>query len=85
MGYLFNRRQVQQNYDKNKKKPRILYTGSGAHYDVGNKTGGKDDMSDVVDVMIETGAGGNQPSTVIDLTEGEPVVVRIGKGSVDFL
>ena len=44
-----------------------------------------EEWSDVVDVMIETGAGGNQPSTVIDLTEGEPVVVRTGKGSVDFL
>ncbi len=44
-----------------------------------------EEWSDVVDVMIETGAGGNQPSTVIDLTEGEPVVVRIGKGPVDFL
>lgn len=54
MGYLFNRRQVQQSYDKNKKKPRILYTGSGAHYDVGNKTGGKDDMSEVVSVIRKT-------------------------------
>ncbi|MDB4015545.1 L-threonylcarbamoyladenylate synthase [Flavobacteriaceae bacterium] len=44
-----------------------------------------EEWSDVIDIMIETGAGGNQPSTVIDLTEGEPVVVRIGKGSVDFL
>ena len=44
-----------------------------------------EEWSDVVDVMIETGAGGNQPSTVIDLTDGDPFVVRIGKGSVDFL
>lgn len=44
-----------------------------------------EEWSDVVDVMIETGAGGNQPSTVIDLTEGDPVVIRIGKGPVDFL
>ena len=44
-----------------------------------------EEWSSAVDVMIETGAGGNQPSTVIDLTDGEPVVVRIGKGAVDFL
>ena len=44
-----------------------------------------EEWSDVVDVMIETGAGGNQPSTVIDLTDGDPVVIRIGKGPVDFL
>jgi len=54
MGHLFNRRQVQQNYDKNKKKPRILYTGSGAHYDVANKTGGKDDMSEVNSIIRKT-------------------------------
>lgn len=44
-----------------------------------------EEWSDVVDVMIEAGAGGNQPSTVIDLTDGDPVVIRIGKGPVDFL
>ena len=48
MGYLFNRGRVQQAaMIKHKKKPRILYTGSGAHYDVSNKNGGKDDMSAV--------------------------------------
>jgi len=54
MGHLFDRKLVQQNFDKNKKKPRILYTGSGAHYDVDNKTGGKDDMSAVLDVIRRT-------------------------------
>tara|TARA_R110000765_G_scaffold127117_1_gene225137 strand:+ start:821 stop:2032 length:1212 start_codon:yes stop_codon:yes gene_type:complete len=54
MGHLFNRQQVQNNYDKNKRKPRILYTGSGAHYDVDNKTNGKDDMSAVCDVIRKT-------------------------------
>lgn len=44
-----------------------------------------EEWSDVVDYMIETGVGGNLPSTVIDLTQGEPVVIREGKGSVDFL
>ena len=43
-----------------------------------------EEWSSAVDVMIETGAGGNQPSTVIDLTDGEPVVVRIGKGGCRF-
>tara|TARA_R110001599_G_scaffold32920_2_gene107279 strand:- start:3606 stop:4820 length:1215 start_codon:yes stop_codon:yes gene_type:complete len=54
MGHLFNLRQVQSSFDKNKKKPRILYTGSGAHYDVDNKTGGKDDMSEVLNVIRKT-------------------------------
>ena len=54
MGYLFNRSQVQNNFDKNKRKPRILYTGSGAHYDVNNANGGKDDMSEVNSVIRKT-------------------------------
>ena len=44
-----------------------------------------EEWSSVIDFMIETGTGGNQPSTVIDLTQGEPHIFRYGKGSVDFL
>jgi hypothetical protein len=54
MGYLFDRGRVQQALEKHKRKPRILYTGSGAHYDVNNKTGGKDDMSAVIGVIRNT-------------------------------
>ncbi len=54
MGHLFDIKRVQSSFDKNKKKPRILYTGSGAHYDVDNKTGGKDDMSEVLNVIRKT-------------------------------
>ena len=54
MGHVFDRRRVQNNFDKYKKKPRILYTGSGAHYDVDNKTGGKDDLSDILQVIRKT-------------------------------
>lgn len=37
-----------------------------------------------VDLVIDGGYGGNVASTVIDLTSGEPVVVREGKGSLDI-
>ena len=37
-----------------------------------------------VDLVIDGGYGGNIASTVIDLTSGEPVVVREGKGSLDI-
>ena len=47
MGQLFDPRKVERAYEQNKKKPRILYTGSGAHYDVDNKVGGKDDLAQV--------------------------------------
>ncbi|MEQ9309322.1 MAG: L-threonylcarbamoyladenylate synthase [Balneolaceae bacterium] len=33
-----------------------------------------------VDVVIDGGFGGNQASTIIDLTQGEPVLIREGKG-----
>lgn len=36
----------------------------------------------LVDVVIDGGVGGNVPSTVIDLTGDEPVLVREGKGSI---
>lgn len=38
----------------------------------------------LVDVVIDGGYGGNIASTVIDLSEGEPRVVREGKGSLDI-
>jgi tRNA threonylcarbamoyl adenosine modification protein (Sua5/YciO/YrdC/YwlC family) len=40
---------------------------------------------DLVDVVINGGYGDNVASTIIDLSEFEPVVVREGKGSIDFL
>lgn len=39
----------------------------------------------LVDVVIDGGYGGNIGSTVIDLSEGEPYVVREGKGTLDIL
>lgn len=54
MGHYYNKQQIWNNYDKNKKKPRVLYTGSGAHYDVDNKNGGIDDFSHVLDVVRNT-------------------------------
>lgn len=34
----------------------------------------------IVDIVIDGGYGDNQPSTIIDLSEVEPVVIREGKG-----
>jgi tRNA threonylcarbamoyl adenosine modification protein (Sua5/YciO/YrdC/YwlC family) len=38
-----------------------------------------------VDLVIDGGYGDNIASTIIDLTGMEPVVIRIGKGSLDVL
>lgn len=41
---------------------------------------------DLVDIVIDGGYGGNEASTVVDLTQGEPEVIREGKGNIeDFL
>lgn len=39
----------------------------------------------IVDVVIDGGYGDNFASTVIDFSNGEPVVIREGKGSLDIL
>jgi len=54
MGHLYNKSRVYSEYDKNRKKPRVLYTGSGAHYDVDFKNNGIDDFTHVLDVVRRT-------------------------------
>ena len=38
----------------------------------------------LVDVLVDGGYGDNIPSTVIDLTGDEPILVRAGKGSLEI-
>lgn len=38
----------------------------------------------LVDLVIDGGYGDNEPSTVIDLSESEPIVIREGKGSLEI-
>lgn len=40
--------------------------------------------NDLVDVVIDAGYGDNQASTIIDLSEVEPIILREGKGSLDI-
>lgn len=37
-----------------------------------------------VDIVIDGGYGDNEPSTVIDLSEDPPLIVREGKGSLEI-
>jgi tRNA threonylcarbamoyl adenosine modification protein (Sua5/YciO/YrdC/YwlC family) len=39
----------------------------------------------LVDLVIDGGYGDNQPSTIIDLSGDEPVLVRAGKGDIDII
>jgi tRNA A37 threonylcarbamoyladenosine synthetase subunit TsaC/SUA5/YrdC len=38
----------------------------------------------LVDLVIDGGYGDNEASTVIDFSEGDPIIVREGKGSLDI-
>lgn len=38
-----------------------------------------------VDLVVDGGYGDNSPSTIIDFSEGEPIVIREGKGDIDIL
>ncbi|MCF7569453.1 threonylcarbamoyl-AMP synthase [Sabulilitoribacter arenilitoris] len=40
--------------------------------------------SNLVDLVIDGGYGDNEPSTVIDLSENEPIIIREGKGSLEI-
>lgn len=41
--------------------------------------------SGLVDIVIDAGFGGNEPSTVIDLSKNDIQIIRKGKGNIDIL
>lgn len=41
--------------------------------------------SGLVDIVIDAGFGGNEPSTVIDLSKDEIQIIREGKGNIEIL
>ena len=54
MGHFYNEKKISDNYDRYKNKPRILYAGSGAHFDVDNRVGQNDDFAHVNRIIAET-------------------------------
>jgi len=54
IGNFFDEKRVGQLYKKHINKPRILYAGSGAHFDVENRDKQRDDFHHVVDSIIKT-------------------------------
>jgi tRNA threonylcarbamoyl adenosine modification protein (Sua5/YciO/YrdC/YwlC family) len=38
----------------------------------------------LVDLVVDGGYGGNEGSTIIDLSEDQPVIVREGKGTIEI-
>ncbi len=54
MDRYYNKEKIVNNYEKNKKRPRVGYVGSPTHFNIGNVPGAKDDFADVLKVIIKT-------------------------------
>jgi hypothetical protein len=53
IGHQYDYQKICNNFDKFKRKPRIVYAGSGAHFDMKNAVGQKDDFEHVVKFIID--------------------------------
>lgn len=54
MDRYYNKEKIVNNYDRNKKKPRVGYVGSPTHFNIGNVPGARDDFADVFEVIVKT-------------------------------
>jgi hypothetical protein len=52
-GHQFNYKRICDSLDKYKKRPRIVYAGSGAHFDMKHLAGQKDDFEHVLKFVID--------------------------------
>jgi tRNA A37 threonylcarbamoyladenosine synthetase subunit TsaC/SUA5/YrdC len=41
-------------------------------------------FNSLVDIFVEDGPGGFEPSTIIDCTAEEPIIIREGKGQIHY-
>jgi len=51
MDRYYDLNQIKENFQKNKRKPRVVYCGSGAHFDIENRIKQKDDFYHVLDAI----------------------------------
>jgi hypothetical protein len=54
MGNFYSEREIARNYTRQRRKPRILYSASGAHFDVENRVKQRDDFYHVNQVIANT-------------------------------
>ena len=54
MGNFYNEKRISENFDAYEKRPRILYAGSGAHFDVENRVNQNDDFHHVCEMIVKT-------------------------------
>jgi glycosyltransferase involved in cell wall biosynthesis len=50
----YDEKKISINYDTHKNKPRILYAGSGAHFDVENRVNHQDDFGHIIKTIYDT-------------------------------
>lgn len=53
IGHQYNYKRICDTFERNKKRPRIVYAGSAAHFDLANKNDGVDDFSHVNKFIID--------------------------------
>lgn len=54
MDRYYNRKDISKNYNLNRKRPRILFSGSSSHFDVAKQVKGRDDFYHVRDAIRKT-------------------------------
>jgi len=54
LGRLYDHKKISQLYDKHRKKPRVLYAGSSSHFDLHVRNNNVDDITHVVESIINT-------------------------------
>jgi hypothetical protein len=54
IGNFYNRAKIEEDYERQKNRPRICWAGSGAHIDVDNRIKGKDDFYHINEVVRKT-------------------------------
>jgi len=86
----FNLNKIRENYQKYKKKPRVVYCGSGAHFDIENRIKQRDDFYHVNDVIRKTVDKfqwvfvGGFPLTLKDLIKQKKIEYHTWSNLVDY-
>lgn len=90
MDRFYNKTEIYKNYEDNKKKPRILYCGSGAHFDVDSRVKHKDDFYHVHETIRKTVNDfqwvffGGYPLLLRDLVQSGKIEFHGWQGLMDY-
>ena len=90
MDRYFDLSKIKDNYQKNKSRPRIVYCGSGAHFDIENRIKQKDDFYHINDIIRKTVDKfqwvfvGGFPLTLRDLIQQKKIEYHEWTNLVDY-